>query len=517
MRLRYLLFLILLLPAYYFRDYTPNNELRYVSIVDEALKNHTYFTFYTHGELYADKPPLYFWLMMLLRKITGDYYLAWMGLLSLLPMLGVMGVMNRWMRFEEIPHKVGRLGDMLLVSTGIFLGGALVLRMDMLMTYFIVLSLYIFYRIYQKRNKPWEWVLLPLYLFLALFTKGPMGVLIPLVSIVSFLILKKDLSAYSRCFGWRSLGVFFILCASWFTLVYVEGGKEYLYDITVRQTLGRGINAFDHKEAFYFYFQRIGITFAPWVLLYLVAAYYAFKQKLVKSDLQLFFVCIVVSSFIMLSLISAKLDIYLLPIYPFVSFLTALWLAKMKSTIALKVAVALPATLFILLLPALYFTPKLIPFPYERLYFVYMAGVCLAAGGALAWSYLYQNNLRSAIISIASGILGMVFVVSFAIPQFNSYIGFEDLANKGQVLAQENQTNRYACYKVRSGQNMDIYIHTPIKQIQSVDELELLSEGPLTILFIDNYYVEREPQLAKFLQDYQKNPVGLYSIYKIGR
>ena len=56
----YLLFFLLLLPAIALRAYTPDNELRYISLVNEALQNGTWFTFYDHGTVYADKPPCTF-------------------------------------------------------------------------------------------------------------------------------------------------------------------------------------------------------------------------------------------------------------------------------------------------------------------------------------------------------------------------------------------------------------------------------------------------------------------------
>ena len=62
----------MLLPLLLMRDYTPSNELRYLNIVDDAIESGNFFTFYDHGEPYADKPPLYFWVMMLLRKIAGS-------------------------------------------------------------------------------------------------------------------------------------------------------------------------------------------------------------------------------------------------------------------------------------------------------------------------------------------------------------------------------------------------------------------------------------------------------------
>ena len=63
--LLFLFVLVALLPAILLRDYTPDNELRYLSIADEALRNGTWFSFTNQGVPYADKPPLYLWLVML--------------------------------------------------------------------------------------------------------------------------------------------------------------------------------------------------------------------------------------------------------------------------------------------------------------------------------------------------------------------------------------------------------------------------------------------------------------------
>ncbi len=69
----YLLWFIALLPVMILRDYTPDNELRYLSIVDEALRNGDFFTFTNQGEIYADKPPFYFWLMMVGKTLLGGH------------------------------------------------------------------------------------------------------------------------------------------------------------------------------------------------------------------------------------------------------------------------------------------------------------------------------------------------------------------------------------------------------------------------------------------------------------
>jgi len=47
--IRYILYLVAVLPVFIFRDFTPDNELRYLSIADEALRNGSVFTFTNHG------------------------------------------------------------------------------------------------------------------------------------------------------------------------------------------------------------------------------------------------------------------------------------------------------------------------------------------------------------------------------------------------------------------------------------------------------------------------------------
>ena len=64
--LKWMLFIfICLIPISALRDFTPANELRYISIADEAIRNGHWFMLTNNGEPYSDKPPFYFWLLMM--------------------------------------------------------------------------------------------------------------------------------------------------------------------------------------------------------------------------------------------------------------------------------------------------------------------------------------------------------------------------------------------------------------------------------------------------------------------
>ena len=144
---KYILLIIVFLPLLYFRDFTPNNELKYLSIADEALRSGTYLTFTHEGSIYTDKPPLYLWLIMLCKQLLGHHSMLLLGLFSFIPALLILYVMEKWLS-PYIPSNYLFTFSLMLITTGLFAGSAIVLRMDMLMSLFILLALYTFYRMY---------------------------------------------------------------------------------------------------------------------------------------------------------------------------------------------------------------------------------------------------------------------------------------------------------------------------------------------------------------------------------
>lgn len=157
------------LPALALRDFTPDNELRYLSIADEAISSGSVFCFTNHGAIYADKPPLYLWITMLGRLLFGNNCMFFLGLFSLVPMLLVGKIMNDWVR-PYLSPQARRCALLMLFTCGYFPFLGLTLRMDMLMTLFIVLALREVYRMTTSGMTTRQNALLGVYLFAGLFT-----------------------------------------------------------------------------------------------------------------------------------------------------------------------------------------------------------------------------------------------------------------------------------------------------------------------------------------------------------
>lgn len=498
---RYLLYFVLLLPVFIFRDFTPANELKYMSIATEAINNNTWFTFYNHGEIYAEKPPLFFWLIMFSHMIFGQHYIEIIGLFSVIPAIGIVAVMNKWLKEENVLFNP-IASELLLLTTAMFTGAILIVRMDMLMSFFIVISLYTFFRIYKNKHKRFEKLLLPVYVFLGVFSKGCMGFIVPLTSILVFLIVKKQLRTFVYYWGWRQWVILLSLSMFWFLGVYIEGGEGYLNDLLFKQTIGRGIDSFHHKEPFWFYFPRMLVTFAPWSILYIVLIWQGIKKRMFRDDIKLFFVVIIVVNTLLLSLISSKLDIYMLPLYPFIVYLGSSLLPCFDKKIVTKIAVIIPIILLVAAFPISFFIESKIVYDYDNIFIVRLALFLLLVAGGLAGFFLKKDQIQKSIITLSFGILCTLFVVSFALPQFNKYLGFRSMAENAFQVAQDEDIQQYMYYKFPTAPNMDVYLGKEVININSINELDsLIYTGEKNILFVRETEMRRDTLFCEWLEN----------------
>lgn len=510
---KYILWLVVLVPIMLLRDYTPDNELRYLNIADEALRDGHFFAFFNEGEAYADKPPLYLWIVMASRSLFGVHSMLWLGLFSILPAFVVLHIMNRWTS-RELDLENRFTGQLMLLTTAYFLGGMVVLRMDMLMTMFIVLALWTFYRMYIGEGRRFDCWLLSVYVFLALFTKGPFGVMIPVISIFAFLLIKKDICTIGHYLGWRFWTPLLGLCLVWFGCVYAEGGNEYLNNLLFNQTVNRAVDSFSHKKGLFFYFQTFGFTLAPWSLFYVGMLIAAACKKMVKTNLEIFFLTVFTVTFIMLSLISAKLEIYLLPAYPFIAYFSIMVLQRVEWRKWSALLIAIPSFILMLAFPVVSVLGNLVSsMKMLDTYSIYIAAFILTVAGVYALHVLYKwRSMNKAINSIAIGLLCAIFVGSFFVPDINEEIGYGCLAHKAEELAKERNINKYIAYKVPRSSGMEIYLNQDVKGLDWDDLQEALSQNEHVILFLRNKVVKREEPLQKLIVNKERHEIGGYSV-----
>ena len=513
-----LLALIAFLPIMILRDFSVSNELRYLSIADEALLNGDWFTFTNNGVVYADKPPLYLWIVMLGKALFGQHCMWFISLFSLIPALVTMRVMRNWLVKEcPLPDKGWILtSQLMLITCGLFLGLNVFARMDTLMTLFIVLALHTFFKMFRgEGNFKTQSFLFGLYTFLAIFTKGPVGILMPLLCPLVFLLYKREARSFFHYWNWRMFLTVVVLCGAWFLCVYLEDrNTDYLQNLLFHQTAGRAVDAFHHKKPFYFYLIQIWPNLAPYSLLLVgVIAAGMLKHRL-TSDTEHFWNATIWTTFVMLSLVSGKLGVYLAPIVPFFVFLTAALIRKFPWNGWIAASAAVPAGIMALALPALLGIALFTDLSYLGQPFFYIAAGIFSIAGILALVSLFkQRNLRKALNTIGFSILIGAFAGGFSVPAINPWIGYRDLCEKAVRIKEEKGLEHFYSIYLRRSENTDVFLGEDIRQLDnSQDAVKQLEKLQNTVLMLPERHIRKRPGLKQYLQEKETHAVGPYII-----
>lgn len=536
---------VCLFPVMLTRDITPSNELRYLSIADEALADGHIFAFYNHGLAYADKPPLYFWIVMLCRLLFGHHSCLALSMFSLIPAFVITGIMDKWvMKGRSAMDRMALTG--MTLTCVMFLGTMIVLRMDMLMCMFIVLALWTFYRMYTGEvARKSDSVLLPVWIFLALFTKGPVGLLMPPLSIAVFLIVKRDWKGFGKYLGLKTWGIIAGLAAIWIGCVWIEGGPEYINNLLVKQTVGRAVNAFTHAKPFWFYLVAIIWCLAPYSLL-LVGSFIASllpdrktgaekafgtaqpksgvpdtskaagQSKQRRSNLEVLFLCTTISTVAMLSSFSSKLPIYLVPVLPFCVYLFPIVLDRIGERGWMRWGVGIFSIIFTVIglaaLPVLFGAVKipalndlLTEYPFALEAPVINGVILLTLSNALGAFFLFKRKVWNIpALLLGASLFLAVFSASAVVKDINPYIGY------GAICAKVPDGTDVATVFLHRPENIDAYIGRQItdygKEPERLVEAVSASDKPLTIITRTSR-LETIPELQKLFS----NGTVLYS------
>lgn len=508
---KYIVWLLALSPILLIRDFTPVNELTYLSIAEESIRDGHFFTLFNHGMIYGDKPPFYFWIIMAGKQWFGVHSILWLSLFSFIPALVILHIMDKWTQAEiSAPYRI--TAQLLLLTTTYFLGTAVVVRMDMLLAMFIILALYTFYKMYMGKSSPADKWLFPIYIFMAMFTKGPFGLLIPAASIFVFLVTNKEGKQFFHYFGWQTCGTILLPTALWIFADYYEGGIDYLNNLLFHQTFSRALNSFAHKKAFYFYFTSMWYAMAPWTLLYVMALIVGIKEKIWKTSAQKLFLITFGVTFLMLSCVSAKLEIYLLPVYPFLAFYTVYVMEKATYKKMFLVGLFIPSVIISFALPAMFVMKSMHIQPLLQNPFIYTMATVVTLTGIISCIILCQGKIVKGVQLFAGGLLCALFIGSWSLPSLNAELGYTQLANRIQLISNQTGIRHFCGYYIRSARDMDVYFHTKVVKIPNDSIEKIADQTKPFILFMPTKYAEEQDVAENWIKGKPRYREGNYNI-----
>ena len=276
------------------------DETKYGEVIREMRTTGAFFLPTLGGTPFTHKPPLHFWLIDLLTVPLGLYSM-WA---FVLPSLAAFIVLL-WLTWRM----GGPLAAFVCATSLMVWASAQSARMDVGFTAFITLAALMIQRVFD-RGESRALVLAGVSLAIATLIKGPMA---PVIGMVLFLLEAWRRHSLPRARYAPAVALMIVIPLLWFVPAMMLGGDAFTHEVIVKQTVGRAFASWVHKAPPWYYLLHMpGILF-PWFFLALAALRGA-------NRFHLSWIAAVIVPY---SLMSSKLDVYMMAMIPPVALLIA--------------------------------------------------------------------------------------------------------------------------------------------------------------------------------------------------
>ncbi|MFQ5992768.1 MAG: ArnT family glycosyltransferase, partial [Nitrospiraceae bacterium] len=223
---------------------------------------------YRRGAAWMFKPPLNVWLIHLAGLVWGGIDEWTARFPSASATLGTVMLIFWWGK-RLGGTLFGGIAGFVLLTSGHFLIMGRTSFTDQVFTFFFTLSLVAFYAVYHRWWGERAWWLMYAAMGLATMAKGPMGLLLSIAVILTYLAIEKDLSALYRMRWISGLMIYAAITLPWYLGVFLLYGVSPwpgLFDIL--WSYQPSMKGLQRLPWYYygFYCVTFPLSFAPWSL-----------------------------------------------------------------------------------------------------------------------------------------------------------------------------------------------------------------------------------------------------------
>src|SRR5206468_66594 len=273
------------------------------------------------------KPILIYWL------ISGSYLAFGVSEFTARLPSALFGTLLVLMQYAFATRMFGptaglRAALMLLLNFEVLALGRMVLT-DMVMVFFTTLSIFCFFLAAsppagEGRTKRWYWGFY-IGMALATLTKGPVGVLVPLLAVIPYLLLTHRWREIApECRLLTGTAVFLLIAAPWYAAMFKLHGAGYAASAR-GDTLTRFFSVIGgHSGTILFYIPILLLGFFPWSGFLPSALVEALRERQgPQRALQTLCAVWVLGVFLFFTLSSTRLPHYIAPLFPGAALLVA--------------------------------------------------------------------------------------------------------------------------------------------------------------------------------------------------
>lgn len=486
------------------RTLVPPDEGRYAEMAREMFVSGDWVTTRLNGIKYFEKPPLQTWMNALSFTLfgLGDWQARlWTGL------CGIGGVLiTAYAGTRVFGARVGFYAGLVLGSCFYWVACSQIDSLDMglsgMMT-IVLCSLLLGQRDGASAAENRNWMLVCwAAMALSVLSKGLIGLMLPGGILVTYTLVTLQWRLWTRLHLVKGLIVFLAVAAPWFILVAMRNPEQPAF-FFIHEHWDRFFKTEHHREqVWYVFFVLTAVGMVPWLGM-LAQSMVLGARKVAGADSGAFrprLMLLIWAAFIILFFTksNSKLPGYILPVFPALALLTAIYLDT-GSRMARLVTAALMALVGAALLVTVPFMPGLSGRATEVVLYkgyqpwVLVAGFVALFGGALALLYARQMKKDLFVVVLA--------VTGFATTQI-MMAGFEPLgrARAGTAMLPAIQAELTPDTKIYAvgiyEQSMTFYMRRTVTLVAYTDEFSFGLQQqpelgiPTVPLFVDRWMAD---------------------------
>lgn len=303
---------------------TDTAESNYALTAKEMVLSGDWISPRIYGRYWYDKPIFYYWELALSFTLFGFNEMA-----ARLPaaLFGSASVLfTYWFARRTYGEKTGWLSAIILgTSVECWILSKAVIT-DSTLFLFMSGAVAFFYLGYTENRK--YYFLCYLFAALATLTKGPIGILLPGLACLLFLLYKKDLKEMAHVHLLSGLVLFILIAGAWYgTMCYLHGKDFLLNFIGVHNVLRATVSEHPSHNKWYFYLMIYFIGFAPWSFFIPFSLFRRWKERKLDlrsaDDMTQLLVIYAFVIFLFFQLVATKYTTYTFPALFSLSILTA--------------------------------------------------------------------------------------------------------------------------------------------------------------------------------------------------
>ena len=315
---------------------TDPDETFYAQTAKEMFQKGEWLTPTLYGEPQFEKPILFYWLIEISYAAFGINEFAVRFPCALFGFLGLVGVyfLGRLL----FNNRTGLFSALVLATCLEYIVLSIGCVTDMALFTFLLFGA-LFFLLAQIRRKNYYYLLASAALALATLTKGPVGILLPGLIMLLYLLIVKDFTIFKKISVLAgALAVFLLIAAPWYLIMYKIHAKEFIDAFFGFQNITRFTTP-EHKTGSQIYY-NIPIVlggFFPWSVFLPLGFWHFCKMAFSRNhesrttnherrNHELFVLLWFAVIFIFFTISSTKLPTYIFPCFMSLALITGkLW------------------------------------------------------------------------------------------------------------------------------------------------------------------------------------------------